>query len=844
MQKREKRKQEVLESLKIDYVDGRRLSVEDKHKDTGEWLLELEDYKSWVENSESSFNISRGLLWLRGNPGTGKSTLMKFAFEAHRRIFKEKPRGSANDLIVSFFFHAGHRDLGKSALGMYRGLLVQIFKGLPGLQPLLLDPDLVPPHGDFSLPILKRIFMSAVSNLGEHRLICYIDAFDECNDKEDREVIDHLQSIAKDTHKVSFQILCSSRRYRNLDPPIGTVLNLDELSGHTQDLRAYIKDRLKVENIPELVELMLRKSKGIFFWVVLVVDILNQNEEEGISSNVDELEEELPDELYDLFLLILKRDMPKSERTQSRLRPGKSNLDELETVVTWILYGSGTMTLKAFPHALMSGVAVKQGFRDLRPEEKKVEWPLEKIEKRIISATKGLAEVKPHPTQFYPRVKTVQFVHESVRTFFSDGELHKDKELGPLLRDSAFDTPGLCHERLKQSCLWYITCPSIQDSATGLIRACQEEQEDGKERRSREKYRCLRQQYPFLGYAIDEILNHANTAASCVFQSDSMIKLNEPFWGRICVACLGPLAIKVLKDPSRVLHSLHHVCSLGHFQLLTCGAYDPNSLADDILNAQSLGGYTPIYEAAEGGYIEMVETLSNWGADLDKPSDGDLNQSPLMASLHEGHEDVAILLISKGADVHFVNRRGYTACHHAAKMKCSSALRELIARGVDVNIKTSAGRTALVMACGNEPTGGKKAAEILLDAGADVSATTRHGMTPLMIAAATGTLETMHVLITKGLNIHATNAAAQTALDLARDSKFDSEGKVAMLLAEGAETGRPEDQASVSSEETMLSFDIDLENNGDTRPEEWSSYQTYYRISVDQMSSEDSDSDS
>ncbi|KAH6881171.1 hypothetical protein B0T10DRAFT_411340, partial [Thelonectria olida] len=41
-------------------------------KDTCEWLLEDSQYQAWM-------NKPRGLFWIKGNPGAGKSVLMKFA---------------------------------------------------------------------------------------------------------------------------------------------------------------------------------------------------------------------------------------------------------------------------------------------------------------------------------------------------------------------------------------------------------------------------------------------------------------------------------------------------------------------------------------------------------------------------------------------------------------------------------------------------------------------------------------------------------------------------------------------------------------------------------------------
>jgi type II secretory ATPase GspE/PulE/Tfp pilus assembly ATPase PilB-like protein len=41
---------------------------------TCEWLLQHSEFRHWTLRN-------RGLLWIKGNPGTGKSTMMKYALQ-------------------------------------------------------------------------------------------------------------------------------------------------------------------------------------------------------------------------------------------------------------------------------------------------------------------------------------------------------------------------------------------------------------------------------------------------------------------------------------------------------------------------------------------------------------------------------------------------------------------------------------------------------------------------------------------------------------------------------------------------------------------------------------------
>ena len=68
------------------------------------------------------------LLWIRGKPGAGKSTLMKYALETS---IKESASPNARMITLSFFFHARGIELQNSSEGFYRSILHQILARAP-----------------------------------------------------------------------------------------------------------------------------------------------------------------------------------------------------------------------------------------------------------------------------------------------------------------------------------------------------------------------------------------------------------------------------------------------------------------------------------------------------------------------------------------------------------------------------------------------------------------------------------------------------------------------------------------------------------------------------------------
>lgn len=89
----EHRRLAFMQALRFDAMGSRQATIGLAHKDTCTWIVEAPEYLRWRD--ESYLRTHHGVLWIKGNPGSGKSTLMSFALNAA----KERDHG---EIIVSF----------------------------------------------------------------------------------------------------------------------------------------------------------------------------------------------------------------------------------------------------------------------------------------------------------------------------------------------------------------------------------------------------------------------------------------------------------------------------------------------------------------------------------------------------------------------------------------------------------------------------------------------------------------------------------------------------------------------------------------------------------------------
>jgi ankyrin repeat protein len=175
---------------------------------------------------------------------------------------------------------------------------------------------------------------------------------------------------------------------------------------------------------------------------------------------------------------------------------------------------------------------------------------------------------------------------------------------------------------------------------------------------------------------------------------------------------------------------------------------------------------SPLALAAQEGHLRLVRYLLDRGAKVNRPG---TSTPPLLAAVGRGHHEIAELLLERGADVNAVVASGElagvrtTALSVASGQDSPEMARLLLAHGAKPNVTTTGVRTPLYEA--------KNAviAAMLIKAGAKVDPVNDGAYpTPLHVAAYMGRAGVVRVLLEAGADPTATNRNAQTPLDIAR----------------------------------------------------------------------------
>lgn len=100
-----------------------------------------------------------GLLWIKGNPGAGKSTIMKCAA-------RHASESHTDQRVLSFFFNARGESL-ENTEGMYRALLHQVASEIPASQDPIPATSLLEykEHG-WPIELMKDLFRTVMQQLG------------------------------------------------------------------------------------------------------------------------------------------------------------------------------------------------------------------------------------------------------------------------------------------------------------------------------------------------------------------------------------------------------------------------------------------------------------------------------------------------------------------------------------------------------------------------------------------------------------------------------------------------------------------------------------------------------
>lgn len=853
---REEHRRVLLDSLSFEQIDARHATIKEAQRSTCEWILAHPDYVAWNDKEKAA--RQQQILWVAGKPGAGKSTLMKFLLANAKRSKLE------DEIILSFFFNARGDDLEKETRGMYRGLLIELFHEAPDLQYILDDAGSSNPSDGqsslWTLETLQKLLSRAVRNLGRRRVKCFIDALDECDEKQVQDMIDFLEELGEDmlgNHGRVYFCL-ASRHYPTLEVRNGVRLILEDETGHADDLRRYIHRRLKAgksRDVDSIYQQVQEKANGVFLWVALVVDILNEEFRRGRIFAVKRRLRKTPTGLSDLFKDLLRRDCV--------------NMDDLLLCIQWILFAKRPLGREEFYFAMVTGLEHEHAI-GWKPEPwnpgKPHQPTVEDMNRFVLNASKGLAELTRSRT-----APTVQFVHESVRDF-----LIKDGGLCELWPELDRGLASQSHEKLKKCCLDYLAADlsSEVNLAKALPKAASP---DMKQLR-----RSISDKYPFLQYASKEIFHHANEAACEIDQKAFLERFPTVRWIRIGNVyhlydnrrhTAGSNIMYVLAGygHSRLIAALPcdnvwRRYSATRYQFIPVAAYangHPNTLQvllggsgathmDAIVRDPGFGRASSVGTtqdllvwAAMNDSWAFVEYLlcahAGKGLFSTNARYKELSALSLAASADMTH--IVQLLVKKGADLgphaNAQHEPYGTALHAAANTGSEKTVRLLLEMGADIHakpfphdtafnvaVKGGWAQTALLLLqrdskadkhdalCGASFRGHMEVAQMLLDMGTDANGP-GCARSPLYYASKNGHKEIVELLIRAGADVNAVvSNDYNTALQAASASGHTE--IVSLLLdkganvnAEGGLRGDARYAASASGHEEIVSLLLD-----------------------------------
>ncbi|TVY23462.1 Ankyrin repeat domain-containing protein [Lachnellula hyalina] len=778
----------------------RRASASAAHPKTCTWILGHPVFKTWHSSS-------RGLLWIKGHPGTGKSTLMAFL---HASLLSNQ---ISKSIFLDFFFFNRGEALQKSPLGMYRTLLHQLYRKSGIARNMILEvyEEKQKAFGEewiWQVSDLKALAKNVVTEVARKKeVMIFVDALDEAVDEAGEKAAPSLLEFFHDLNGCAaadegclggVKICVSCRPY----PVLGS--NVDEIfveHHNKDDMERYVREKLSTgilgwEKEPQnvhrnLVDVIVETSRGVFLWTSLQVPkvIRRLNDGEVSFEQINPVIAAESSELYDLYQNILQNDVPVHLR--------KKSLHLLQ----WICLARRALSLTELRFALACDDEDGSALPSCCEERSTFIDSDSSMEKLARSLSGGLAEVR-----YYSNAINVQFIHQTVNDFVRD----RGFEFLASMTDAEYYSPisnmiARGENRLSRSCINYFKMEQVSKATM-----------QWKELKYREG------KPPFLEYAYRFWLGHAGRAERGGVSQENLVEQfgsSSAAYEAWLEACKEHFQRDSISPTSGT--TLLHIASGWNLQSVVQKLMHDKILVDQ----KDSNSNTPLHWAALGGHEQMVTLLLDLGADINTRNNeySTCGSTPLMVAARNGHERLVRLLLNKGSDVNGTNKteggaleeavstgslplvklliesggdvnscnkRGMNPLYEAAVGRYEAIARLLIREGADVNIQGGMFgnplQAATVATC--EPI-----IRLLLDSGANVNAQGGDWGNALQAACLSNeNIDIAKLLLLRGADINAAGGECGSALEAACSSCSEgSEGLVRMLLNQNANVNLP-----------------------------------------------------
>ncbi|KAF8535379.1 hypothetical protein BDD12DRAFT_893073 [Trichophaea hybrida] len=313
---------ECLNSLRHHGTCYEKISKE--HSGTFEWLWEHPKYKVWSDTSFSD------VLLIEGQPGSGKCTVTKYI---KNNLFEREPLAK-QPTVASFFYSRREGELQTNHSNMLRSILHDVLHQNETFffhfQSLYRNTQHGTPEWNNDSP--KRILLSFKEHPAMERLYIIVDAMDESDDNDRRDII-HLLYQLRETKKLCIVKIKNIIKLQDENKP--------DILKFVESFLANLK--LSPTYYCKVKDYIVRHAQAVFGWVHLVGQELLKYAETGCNNKeIHKFLQSLPKELDSFYKHILVK-LEKNERR---------DIEVGLRVFQLILFAYCPLTVQEIQHAL------------------------------------------------------------------------------------------------------------------------------------------------------------------------------------------------------------------------------------------------------------------------------------------------------------------------------------------------------------------------------------------------------------------------------------------------------------------------------------------------------------
>jgi len=611
---------------------------------TCEWALQSSEYIRWTDSNH------KDLLWISADPGCGKSVLARSIIDSYM---------STPAVTVCYFFFKENEEQNCLATALC-SILHQLFTQ----KPYLLHHAV--PSWEINGKALQKdthelwqIFLKATSNVSS-KTICVFDAFDECREVDQDQLIQNLKSFHHQTHQPRqtcqppndsqtaqdtwLKFIVTSRPYQHIqnrfreitDFPYLHLMGEQENDKIRQEIDLVVKMRVdqlaKTASLPSdlqkrLEKQLLEMKHRTYLWLHLALDDIRATFENSLSPAEESIQMIPPsvDEAYEKIL--------------SRIPSGQMNT--VKKIFQIILAARRPLTTREMAMAL--GISVRSNSRT-RAE---AGLDLHQLESKLRNLC-GLF--------VFVNNSKVYLIHQTARDYLINEAVSNH----PLSAYSCnLDT---VEDQMAYICLRYL-------SMEGLDNVHNDDSQTRPDPSSFLEYSAIYWADHVRGMSLSAELEASNLMDHIyTTKADQFSPWFSIFWkhykGSGTVPTLDVIHLAALNGHRNVIA-----------HLLADGQVDPNV-------ADTAGSY-PLTYASSKGHYDVALLLIEYGAHVNARDE--CYSNALLTACADGHHHIVRMLLEHGADPNDGKKLDQSVLQYACMFGNINTVETLLIYGADAN---------------------------------------------------------------------------------------------------------------------------------------------------------------